>query len=383
MEFDSRAANALEIFENNGYTAYFVGGCVRDRLSGKTPTDYDIAAPCRPDVVKKIFCDFPQILTGEAYGTVTVVIDNLPLEITAFRSEGDYDDNRHPGRVNFGCDILTDLSRRDFTVNAIACDKNMRLYDPFFGIDDIKAGIIRSVGEPGKRFNEDALRILRAARFCATLGFEIEQNTAAAMLALKDSLSSISPERTATEIKKAAHGKNFAGSLNEYAEIFCAAYGGFEGFDTKAAKITQNADKNIKDYAFLCGFADTVAAAKGLFYGKQTAAVCGFLQDNLHKKQEDVRAVLKTVEYDTFSLLLALKEAYGINCDGEKAQYQNIINNRLCCKISELAVNGNDIKGLGYKDSAVGEMLNTALRLVTNEGVENDRQAILDRLKNM
>ena len=133
----------------------------------------------------------------------------------------------------------------------------------------------------------------------------------------------------------------------------------------------------------MCGFADAAAAAKDLFYGKQTAAICEYLQDNLYKKQEDVRATLKTVEYDTFSLLLALKEAYGINCDGEKAQYQNIINNRLCCKISELAVNGNDIKGLGYKDSAVGEMLNKALSLVTNEGVENDRQAILDRLKNM
>lgn len=382
MEFDSRALKALEIFDKRGISAYFAGGCVRDCLLGKTPTDYDIAAPCHPDTIKEIFGNYTQILTGEAYGTVTVVMDNLPLEITAFRSESGYNDNRHPCTVKFGGDITDDLSRRDFTVNAIACDKNLRIIDPFGGKDDLKNGIIKAVGEPAKRFDEDALRILRAVRFCATLGFNIEQNTAGAMFKLKGKLTAVSPERTAAEIKRAARGKNFEKAYKTFGEIFCAAYGGFKNFDKTAAGITQNAQDNIKDYAFLCGFENT-AAAKDLFYGKQTTALCGYIKENLYKKQTDVRAVLKTVGYDDFSLLLLLKDAYGVDCQSEKAQYQNIINNRLCCKISELAVNGNDIKTLGVSGAAVGEMLNTALRLVTHGGVKNDKKAILDRLKNM
>lgn len=383
MEFDRRAQKALQIIEANGYAAFLVGGCVRDALSGGRPFDYDIAASCTPDTVIKIFKDYKHILTGKKFGTVAVVFEGLTLEITSFRKDGTYDDNRHPDSVEFCGDITADLSRRDFTVNAVACDKNLRLIDPYGGIEDIKRGVIRSVGDPAQRFKEDALRILRAVRFCSTLGFTVESNTAAAMFELKESLKNVSRERTAAEIKKAARGKNFNNAYNTFEKIFKTAYFGFNTFDDRAAAITEKAEEKVKDYAFLCGFYDPAAALKDLFYGKQKADLCGFLKDNLLKKQNDVRSVLQTVNYDDFALLLALKDAYKINCESEKAQYQNIIQNRLCCKISELAIDGNDILSLGFSGNDVGKMLQKALYLVTKQGVKNNKKDILDRLKNI
>ncbi|MBQ0110478.1 MAG: hypothetical protein KBS41_00920 [Oscillospiraceae bacterium] len=381
MKFDRRALKALEILDKNGYSAYLVGGCVRDYLLGKAPGDYDIAVTCSPSGIKKAFAEYKQILTGEAYGTVTVVIEGLPLEITSCRSEDGYNDSRHPSSVDFSADIRGDLSRRDFTVNAIACDRYMNFTDPHGGENDLKNGIIRAVGEPQKRFGEDALRILRGVRFCSVLGFEIENGTAQAMLKMKDGLNAVSRERVSAEIKKAAVGKNFGKALTLYGEIFSAAYKGFENFDINTVQAINRADKDLKDFAFLCGFENTQTAAKDLFYQKATVNKADFFKNNLLINHGNMRGFLKDANYEDMRLLLRLKDAFNIESTDEKSQFEYIVQNRLCCKIGELAVSGNDIQMLGYSGEAVGKMLEKALWLVTTKGIKNDKQTILSYLK--
>ncbi|MBQ2421235.1 MAG: hypothetical protein II284_07560 [Clostridia bacterium] len=167
----------IDKIEQNGYEAWLVGGCVRDTLMGETPKDYDLAssAPC-----EEICRIFERVIeTGIKHGTVTVMIDNSPIEVTRYRIDGEYADHRRPDKVEFTPDFKADLSRRDFTVNAIGYSPKRGIIDPFGGEADIKAKILRTVGDPEKRFDEDALRIMRAVRFASTLGFKIEENTLA------------------------------------------------------------------------------------------------------------------------------------------------------------------------------------------------------------
>ena len=168
---------AMSIMKENGYESFIVGGCVRDFLMEKTPTDFDITTNATPEETKKCFLGFKVIETGIKHGTVTVLIDSEPIEITTYRIDGEYKDNRHPESVEFTANLEDDLSRRDFTVNALAYDGEEKIVDLFFGEEDLKKQIIRSVGEPDKRFSEDGLRILRALRFSSVLDFSIEKKT--------------------------------------------------------------------------------------------------------------------------------------------------------------------------------------------------------------
>ena len=167
----------IDTFYNAGYKAYAVGGCSRDSLMGNNPNDWDICTNALPNQVKQVFPDYEIIDTGLKHGTVTLLIDKIPYEITTFRTESTYSDNRRPDSVIFVSTVQEDLSRRDFTVNAIAYNQYENIIDPFGGQEDIKNAIIRTVGNPDTRFDEDALRILRAIRFASTLGFSIEDET--------------------------------------------------------------------------------------------------------------------------------------------------------------------------------------------------------------
>jgi tRNA nucleotidyltransferase (CCA-adding enzyme) len=162
---------------NAGFECFMVGGCVRDFLLGKTPNDIDFTTNATPDEMKKCFKDFNVIETGIKHGTLTVLLNDIPYEITTYRTYGEYIGNRKPKRVEFVKDIKNDLARRDFTINAIAYNPSVGFVDCFNGMQDLKNGIIRCVNEPKKRLNEDALRILRALKFSAVLGFGIESNT--------------------------------------------------------------------------------------------------------------------------------------------------------------------------------------------------------------
>lgn len=194
------AMDCLERLRGAGYEAYPVGGCVRDLLLGRRPGDVDVCTSALPQAVLDLF---PQAVpTGLAHGTVTVVTPTGPVEVTTFRSEGGYTDGRHPDAVAFGATLAEDLSRRDFTVNAMALDPGGEVIDPFGGQEDLRKKLLRCVGDPDRRFAEDALRMLRGVRFAAQLGFDIEANTHAAMARNGHRSALLSGERVKAELEK-------------------------------------------------------------------------------------------------------------------------------------------------------------------------------------
>ena len=219
MDMPKNVDTAINLLQSAGFEAYAVGGCVRDSLLGKTPNDWDITTSAKPEDMKSVFADFHCIDTGIKHGTVTVVIDGEPLEITTFRLDGEYEDNRHPKSVTFTSDLGADLGRRDFTVNAMAYSKKTGTVDLFGGQNDLKNGIIRCVGAPDRRFNEDALRILRALRFASALDFEIEEKTAQSLLKNRALLGNISEERIAKELLKLVCGKGAKRILTDFAPV--------------------------------------------------------------------------------------------------------------------------------------------------------------------
>ena len=194
------AYRLLQTLRAAGHSAYVVGGCVRDSLLGRLPGDWDICTSARPDQLRAIFHDQRLILTGEKHGTVAVILHGKPYEITTYRLDGSYRDHRHPDSVQFVDDLAADLARRDFTINAMAYAPGEGIIDLYGGRSDLAAGIVRCVGTPADRFAEDALRILRALRFTAKLGFTLEPATAAAALAARDTLRTVSAERLYTEL---------------------------------------------------------------------------------------------------------------------------------------------------------------------------------------
>lgn len=190
----------IDTLEEAGFEAYAVGGCVRDSIIGKEPQDWDITTIAKPEQVKALFRR--TVDTGIAHGTVTVMLEKDGYEVTTYRIDGTYEDARHPKEVTFTPDLLEDLKRRDFTINAMAYHPQRGLVDAFGGIEDIQAGIIRCVGDPAERFAEDALRMLRAVRFAAQLGFTVEQQTRQAIADMAPLLGKVSAERIQVELVK-------------------------------------------------------------------------------------------------------------------------------------------------------------------------------------
>lgn len=219
MDMPKNVDTAINLLQLAGFEAYAVGGCVRDSLLGKTPNDWDITTSAKPEDMKSVFINFHCIDTGIKHGTVTVVIDGEPLEITTFRLDGEYEDNRHPKSVTFTSNLGADLGRRDFTINAMAYSKMTGTVDLFGGENDLKNKIIRCVGDPDRRFNEDALRILRALRFASALDFEIEEKTAQSLLKNRALLGNISEERIAKELLKLVCGKGAKRILTDFAPV--------------------------------------------------------------------------------------------------------------------------------------------------------------------
>lgn len=208
MVLPENISRALDMLESAGHEAWVVGGCVRDSLMGIIPHDYDITTSALPAETEQVFAGYRLIETGLKHGTVTVLADGSPIEITTYRVDGEYRDSRRPERVTFTRNIRDDVSRRDFTMNGIAYNPKQGYFDEFGGAEDIKAGVIRCIGKPEKRFREDALRIMRGLRFSASLGFEIEENTARAMHDTRELLNKISAERVFSELCGLLTGRN-------------------------------------------------------------------------------------------------------------------------------------------------------------------------------
>ena len=220
MNIPLHIRNVLEILYKNGYEGYLVGGCVRDALMGIEPHDFDLTTNATPDEMLKVFKGMRIIETGLKHGTVTVVSEGENVEITTYRIDGTYLDNRRPESVSFTRNLKEDLSRRDFTVNALAYNHKDGIVDMFDSQTDLKEKIIRCVGDPDKRFSEDGLRIMRALRFSSCLSFEIHADTANSVHKNKHLLSNISSERIYAELKKLVSGKNADSVLTEYSDVF-------------------------------------------------------------------------------------------------------------------------------------------------------------------
>ncbi|MBQ1996325.1 MAG: CCA tRNA nucleotidyltransferase, partial [Clostridia bacterium] len=209
----------MDALQKSGYEIYLVGGFVRDSIMGKNADDADFATNATPDEMLSVFKDFRTLTTGLKHGTVTVIINHQPFEITTYRTEKGYSDCRHPDEVAFAEKIEDDLSRRDFTVNSIAYNPSVGYVDPFGGKKDIAKRIIRCVGDPETRFTEDALRILRGLRFSSVLSFSIDEETEKAMFKCKSLLNNISKERVFIELSKMLCGRNIKEVLLKYSEI--------------------------------------------------------------------------------------------------------------------------------------------------------------------
>ena len=273
MNLPSAVSLALSRLESFGHEAYVVGGAVRDAMLGRPLHDYDVTTSASPEEIKSVFADFHTILTGEKHGTVTVVIEGMPLEITTYRIDGDYTDGRRPDSVEFTKNITEDLARRDFTVNAMAYSPTRGLCDPFGGADDLKIGIIRAVGDPVRRFTEDSLRILRGFRFAARLGFEIEEKTLSAAKSERKRLSAVSAERIGGEIlgllsaEKPARALALMHSAHVLGEVIPRAY-----FETLSRT----------GFSALDFIPDSFPAGLYLKKEREEAAALGFLSARAH-----------------------------------------------------------------------------------------------------
>lgn len=219
MPLPSSVEYVLSKLKENGYQAYVVGGAVRDFLMGKTPHDYDLTSDALPSQISDVFKDFYQEHSGEKHGTIRVIVDHKPIEITTFRCDEGYTDYRRPDNVEFVKDVYIDSKRRDFSINAFYYSEG-HIYDFHEGLEDLNNKVIKTIGNPSARFHEDALRILRAIRFSAKLGYEIESKTKTALLDCKEELNLIAKERILSELKEISSTSNFFRNIKEYFPIF-------------------------------------------------------------------------------------------------------------------------------------------------------------------
>lgn len=378
----------LDLLKKSGFEAYLVGGCVRDELSGDTPGDYDIAVSCEPTETLRCFEAFRVIETGIKHGTVTVVVDGHGMELTTFRSDGEYRDNRHPENVVFAKSIENDLARRDFTVNAMAYSPDRGLIDLFGGTEDLKNGIIRSVGEPRKRFTEDALRILRGLRFASVLGFEVEKSTAAAMTDCKTLLSNISSERVFIELKKLLSGRKAGKILKEYREIIFTLipeFGQVRGseYDSVCEKLGCFEETEMRLSLFLLplGTENAEAALCSLKSDNRQKKMTLFLLENVNREFRTPGEAKRFIGKNKCDAMEKLAD-FRKTVHGERDRLlENAISEafyRGCCTcISQLAVNGKDLEAMGISGREIGVILNRLLYEVTENEAENSKEALL------
>ncbi len=375
---DKNAEHIIKMLNLSGYEAYAVGGAVRDMIMNRVSNDWDITTSAIPEETKKIFCEYPLIETGIKHGTVGVVVDKTVYEVTTYRTENTYTDSRHPDSVTFVRDLVSDLARRDFTVNAVAYSKDKGFVDPFGGVADIERGIIRSVGDPYKRFSEDALRILRAIRFASVLGFEIEGNTSNALFELSDTLIKVSPERIFTELKKLLLGKNAQTVIDKYLDVLKSVIS-INGMSNCISKLPLDLAMRL---TCLCG--ETVMdALEFLRADNKTKHDCSVLVNSCPLPEDKValkRYISNLGREDAMLVTAYRRMLYGEDKNGVAEQ---LLASNECMFISNLAIDGNDISEIGFKGKSVGEVLNKLLLCVIEGKTENNKESLLAIAKNI
>lgn len=407
IELPGNVRFILHMLREAGHEAYVVGGCVRDSIMGRKPHDWDICTSAKPEQVIEIFNHYKVIPTGLKHGTVTIMKNDKPYEITTYRVDGEYDDARHPKDVTFTTSLEEDLSRRDFTMNALAYNNNNDLVDLFGGVNDIKNGIVRCVGNPRERFSEDALRIMRALRFATRFGFKIEENTFASMKEKKSLLSKISAERINSELTQIimCEAEDVARILYKAEDILFELFPALRENDGSYINniLHSNKIKSVR-LALLFDFPEEQLKdiLTNLRYDNETISSVlntrKYGQQILKYDSEKytieyfLKRIMHDIGYEDTQKALFYCIAYSRAKSNEKQEllFTNIlyvvmvINDRNeCYKLSQLAVNGNDIKHFGYKGQQIGTVLNYLLDMVMKGILENNKPTLLKRVEEL
>ena len=428
----------IEILNNSGHESFIVGGCVRDSLMGIIPNDWDICTSAKPEQIKECFKEFNTFDSGIKHGTISIVIDKEIFEVTTYRIDGEYTDNRRPESVTFTDDITKDLARRDFTINAMAYNESKGLVDPFNGQTDLRSNIIRCVRNPDERFNEDALRIIRALRFASTYDLVIEENTSVSILKNAELLNNIAVERITVEFNKLICGKGAENILDNYRDVIAVFIPEIKKmFDFKQKTKHHNRDvwhhtihsvSQIDSDPLLrvtmlfhdlgkpeaCTYdSDGSTHFKG--HPKYSAKIAesilrrlkypvSFIEDCLKliiyhdvrftgsKKQ--LKHVMSAIGENNVRLLLKVQRAdimaQSEYMHEEKLQkietackvFNEILEEQSCFTLKQLAVNGNDLKAIGITDGkTIGKALKYLLSLVIDEKIKNDKSVLLQKAK--
>lgn len=433
MRLPSHIHACIDRLEATGFSAYCVGGCVRDWVSGRQPHDYDICTAATPAQLRELFADFPLVLAGEKHGTVTVIVAHEPVEITTYRTESNYSDSRHPGWVHFETDIASDLSRRDFTVNAMAWSPTRGFADPFGGREDLQNGILRCVGDPGQRFTEDALRILRGVRFAVRFGLQVEAATEEAMRSLRHLMDGLARERVMDELLRllpfvtAKDLLRFAPVLEQVLPELTPCI----GFDqhnphhihdvyTHTAHAVEAIDNDpaLRLAALLHDIGKPATYSEddrccGHFYGHAEVSadlangillrlrasnglrsrVVSLIRRHMTPLTDDKRLLHRRLRqygeegvWDVLALQRADRMATGTyedlsDCDRIAALLKELLAENACFTLRDLAVNGRDLMALGYTGRDIGLQLNALLEQVVEGTLPNDRTALLNAAK--
>jgi len=432
MQIPNAVRNCIDALEQAGFAAYLVGGCVRDAYLGLTPHDFDLCTAALPEQTEAVFSGHKLVLAGKKHGTVGVVTDCGVVEITTFRTEGGYTDNRHPQWVKFVPDIEDDLARRDFTVNAMAYSPTRGFADPFGGRGDLDRHILRAVGDPAARFEEDSLRILRGIRFAVKYGLSVEAQTKEAMFRLSPLMKNLAQERIFEEISRFLLCTG-ADAVVTFAPVLTTVIPGLApliGFDqrspyhaydiyTHTAHVVGAVPPVLSlRWAALLHDAGKSAtftvdeAGQGHFYGhaQESAAIADavlrrlkaptalreevllLIGQHMTKIEPDKPMVcrrLSKLGREILERLLLLQEAdmgsKGTGKPREMAQISQIRcilseieSENACLSLKDLAVNGHDLMALGITGRRIGVTLNRLLELVMDETLPNEKNTLLD-----
>lgn len=379
LNLPAHVKNVIAALEQQGHEAYAVGGCIRDLLMERQPSDWDICTSARPEETTACFGEAKTVQTGAKHGTVTVLTEGGPVEITTYRIDGDYLDGRHPEAVIFTPNLEEDLKRRDFTMNALAYNLERGLVDLHNGAYDIKHKMVRCVGEPQKRFEEDALRILRALRFRSVLCFQMDMETAKAVRSCAHLLTKISKERINGELSKLVLGPAVDTVIGSYYEVLRVCCPGLVPASVK--KLPEELSLRLA-VLFPEG---TKEALRGLKYDNRTveqaAAIARLLAAQPFLPQQQTQAQ-QALAQSICRMLKAEGEFvtrmyYAVF--GEEASVKAVIDSGACWNLKQLAISGGDLIKLGAEPGpAIGSILDEMLELVIDEKLENSSDCLLD-----
>ena len=436
MKLPKHVKAIITTLEHAGFEGYAVGGCVRDTLLGKEPDDWDITTSAAPGQVKGLFSR--TIDTGIQHGTVTVLMDKETYEVTTYRIDGEYEDGRHPKEVVFTANLLEDLKRRDFTINAMAYNDASGIVDAFGGMEDLENKVIRCVGEPAERFTEDALRMMRAVRFSGQLGYEIEEKTGQAVTQLAPTLSKISAERICTELTKLmvsphpdylrkayelgmtkvflpefdavmetpqnnphhsySAGEHILHSLNHVRADkvlrFAMLFHDFgkavtrttdeEGIDHFHGHVEQSADMADKIMKRLRFDNDTREKVVSLvkYHDLEIGLTPKAVRRAIVKTGEELFPYLLEVKRaDVLAQSMYLREEKEIELQQLEAIYKEVIANKDCTSVKMLAVNGSDLIAAGIKPGKeLGNILQQLLEQVLEDPSRNTKEYLLSQI---